>query len=221
MEILEHQLNENDLKLLLISFRCTQGKYAQILAMDYFTTHPYCIDDIKIISIEEFGEWYSLAGLLKTMLWLDVKRYVEQNINVINNLVEKRGTGWLPFLPLDISGLIRPNEIIIESFVSTLTDGNSNINKDELMEAIDNVKNGLTSLQIDYQATDLFVSLCKIPTNNPRDDSEWSSFGYSLFWCAMRKRKINVSHYFAPLIDRFQSSDTQMMANAIRGVREL
>ena len=220
LEILNHELTKNSLKSLLTSLKCTHGKYAQILAMDYFTTYPYCLEDIKTISIENFSEWYSLAGLLKTMLWLDVKRYVEENIIVINGLVEKRGAGWLPFLPLDISGLIRPNEIIIESLVSTLTEGNLSINKEELLEAIDSVKNGLSSLQIDYQATDCFVNLCKMPTNNPQSDSEWSAFGYSLFWCAMRKKNIDVSHCFDTIGECLQSGDSQLMANAIRGMRE-
>lgn len=188
--------------------------------MEYFTLHPYCEEDIRNIASEEYNEWHSLAGLIKTMLWLDVKRYVEQNLTVINNLIEKHGVGWISFLPSDISGFINPNKIIIESIVSSLSNENLNIDKEGLLQAVDSVKTSLSSLQIDYQSTDIFISLCKIPKATPYDDNEWSLFGYSIFWCAMRKRKIDTSFCFNALTDRLQSGDIQLMANALRGIKE-
>lgn len=218
--ILEQALNESNLQTLVTTLRCTRGQYAQILVMDYFTRNPYCADSIRTLGNEIFENWHSLSGVIKAMLWLDVKRYVEQNRMVIEDLIASRGAGWLLFLPLDISGLIRPNEFIIEPLIDTFSEGDTHINKEDLLKVIDSVKQGLSSLQIDYHATDCFISLCKMPTAHPCDDAEWSAFGYSLFWCAMRHRMIDVLLYFKFLNINFESGDSQLMANAIRGLRE-
>lgn len=48
------------------------------------------------------------------MLWLDAKRYVDSNMTFISSLVAKRGKGWLCFLPLDLSGIERSDELIAD-----------------------------------------------------------------------------------------------------------
>lgn len=220
LKILEQYLDKSNLHSLVTTLRCTHGQYAQILVMDYFTRNPYCQETIETLSTEKFKDWHSLSGLLRTMLWLDVKRYVDQNNNLINDLINQNGTGWLLFLPIDISGLIQPNKLIIENLIETSPEVFTPIKREELMETIVSVRQRLSSLQIDYQATDCFISLCEIPTANPSNDTEWSAFGYSLFWFAMRQRKIDVLPYFNLLNIAFKSGDSLLMANAMRGLWE-
>lgn len=65
------------------------------------------------------------------------------------------------------------------------------INKVDLQNTIDEVKKSLTSLSIDYQATDCFINNCAVPLILPATDTERISLGYTLFWLA--KRGLNIT----------------------------
>lgn len=53
--------------------------------------------------------------------------------------------------------------------------------KETLQSVIDEIKDSLTSLTIDYQATDYFFKNCRHPSLLPQIDEDKSSFGYGLF----------------------------------------
>ena len=150
------------------------------------------------------------------MLWLDAKRYVDCNMAVIQNLIKKRGKGWLCFLPLDLSGVYHSNEII----ASTMKELSIFKDKEALQSAIDEIKNSLTSLTIDYQATDYFVKNCRHPNLLPQTDEDKSSFGYALFW--MAKRDCEVHMLIAPdeIAQCICSGDLQAAADVVRGLSE-
>lgn len=150
------------------------------------------------------------------MLWLDVKRYVEQNQEAIDILITKHGRGWLPFMPLDISGLIHPDEFILESLAPIL----QNVRSEDIKAEIERIKSSLISLKIDYKATDLLISNCTSPSRIPTNDNEWSSFGYSLFWFAKRSRILDLPFTFDQLSEMMLSGDIKSKADAIRGIYE-
>lgn len=215
-DILKEHINEDANNLLLTSLKCIKSRYTQLILMDFFSEHPYSIDFVHDISTVHFNNWIAFAGVIRTMLWLDVKRYIEQNCETINTLVTKRGSGWLTFMPLDISGMIRPNETILDSLAPSLT----NINKDEMLKAVQEVKDSLTSMQIDYEATNCFINQSEVPSGVPVSDNEWSSFGYSLFWSSKCGEKVEVILSTNELTEKMISGDIQSKADAIRGLYE-
>lgn len=95
---------------------------------------------------------------------------MESNASCISNLIEKRGKGWLCFIPLDFTGLDRPNEIIAESMLLGLP----NINRDSMIQAIEETKASLTSLMLDYKVTDCFLTNSNSPSAIQNTDEGWT-----------------------------------------------
>ena len=215
-KILIEKIGEDSSRLILAALKCIESNYSQLLLMDYFSNNIYSSEIIVEISAVEQRDWIFCAGLIRTMLWLDVKRYVEQNREAIDILIKKHGSGWLPFMPLDISGLVRPDEFILESLATSL----QNVRAENIKAEIERIKSSLTSLKIDYEATDLLISNCTPPSRIPTNDNEWSLFGYSLFWFAKRSRIIDLPFTFDQLSEMMLSGDIKSKADAIRGIYE-
>ena len=195
---------------------CVESKNIRVILMDYFSHQPCNLDDLHQLSQCEFTDWIGFASAIKTMLWLDAKRYVDCNKAAIHDLIEKHGKGWLCFLPLDLSGVYHCNEIIAD----TMKESSIFKDKEALQIAIDEIKNSLTSLTIDYQATDYFVKNCRHPSLLPQTDEDKSSFGYALFW--MAKRDCEVHMIIEP--DKMEQciccGDLQATADVISGLSE-
>lgn len=195
---------------------CVETKNIRVILMDYFSHHPCNLDELHRLSQCEFNDWIGFANVIKTMLWLDAKRYVDCNMAAIQDLIKKRGKGWLCFLPLDLSGVYHSNEII----ASTMKELSIFKDKEALQSAIDEIKNLLTSLTIDYQATDYFVKNCRHPSLLPQTDEDKSSFGYALFWMAKRDCEVHMLIEPDEIAQCICSGDLQAAADVIRGLSE-
>ena len=200
-------------QLLLAVLKCIEGRYAQLILMDYFTQNPYDPSLISEITAVSCRDWTMSACMLNTMLWLDVKLYVERNQKVFDELITNKGKGWLVFAPFDISGELRPNEFISESLISIFPEVAEKITPD-----IERMKKSLTSAIITYDNTGLWVKNSTFPLNIPKSDSEWSDFGYSLFWLAKRKQKIQLPFSVEILREVINKADLQAMADVALGL---
>jgi len=209
-EILNETIGEDSCGLLLSSLDCLDSKYYQYILMDFFSKHSYSQEMVTAISSKGQKDWVACAGLIKTMLWLDVKRYVETNIEVIQDVRSKYGIGWLTYMPFDISGYMRPNEFIIER-----------LNGEKSREQVEKIKKSLTSLQIDYEATDSLLLDFELPIEMPKHDKEWSLLGYSLFWMAKRGRKIKLPFLVDKMNEEMLTGDIRSKADALRGLYEI
>ena len=215
-KILSEKMGEDSSRLILAALKCIESNYSQLLLMDYFSNNIYSSEIIGEIAAVEQRDWIFCAGLIRTMLWLDVKRYVEQNREAIDILIQKHGSGWFLFMPLDISGLAWPDKFILESLATSM----QNVKAEDIEAEIERIKSSLTSLKIDYEATDMLISNCTPPSSIPTNDNEWSLFGYSLFWFAKRSRIIDLPFTLNQLSEMMLSGDIRSKADAIRGICE-
>lgn len=215
-DVLKEKIGENSIALMLSVLECVDSYCIQLFLMDYFSGHSFSPEIVSEIAAVEQRDWIACAGLIKTMLWLDVKQYVEQNYEVIKMLILEHGSGWFTFMPLDISGLICSDEIFVERFIPLL----QNIKFQDIKAETNKIKDSLTSLQIGYVATDLLIANCLPPSGIPVGDKEWSMFGYSLFWLAKRKRKIEIPFTIGQMQEKMLHGDIKSRADAIRGMIE-
>lgn len=195
---------------------CVESKNIRVILMDYFSHRDFNLDDLHHLSQCRFTDWIGFASAIKTMLWLDAKRYADCNMSAIQDLIKKRGKGWLCFLPLDLTGVYRPNEII----ANTMKELPIFKDKEALQTAIDEAKCSLTSLTIDYQATDYFVKNCRNPSLMPQTDEDKSSFGYALFWMAKRNCEVDMTMDSDKVTQCVCSGDIQAAADVVRGLSE-
>lgn len=195
---------------------CVESKNIRVILMDYFSHYPCNLDDLHQLSQCEFTDWIGFASVIKTMLWLDAKRYVDCNMAAIQDLIKKRGKGWPCFLPLDLSGVYHRNGIIADTMkeLSIFKD------KKALQSTIDEIKNSLTSLTIDYQATDYFIKNCNHPRSLPQTNEDKTSFGYALFWMSKRDCKVHMLIEPDEIAQCICSGDLQTAADAVRGLSE-
>lgn len=194
---------------------CVDSQSVRIVLLEYFTRNNYRLADIKRISNICFTNWEGYANVIKSALWLDVKRYVEKNIGFIHSFVAKYGQGWLCFLPLDLSGIYHKNELIADSMKDLSMFSNT-----DLERVILETKEALTSLTLDYEATDFFIKSCALPKNAPNSDIEKTSFGYTLFWLAKRGISIDLEFDLSEMISEIDTGEIQSCADAIRGLAE-
>ena len=194
---------------------CISSQNVRVVLLDYFSNQQYDIEDIQRLSQIRFLDWIGYANAIRSMLWLDAKRYVEGNMTFISSLVKKRGKGWLCLLPLDLSGIERSDELVADGMKDL-----SIFNKVDLQNAIDEVKKSLTSLSINYQATDCFVNNCVVPSVLPNTDAERSSFGYALFWMAKRNFNVTLPFKTDEIVASVCAGELQPSADAIRGLFE-
>lgn len=194
---------------------CISSQNVRVVLLDYFSNQQYDIEDVQRLSQIRFCDWIGYANAIRSMLWLDAKRYVESNMTFISSLVKKRGKGWLCFLPLDLSGIERSNELIADGMKNL-----SVFNKVDLQNAIDEVKGSLTSLSINYQATDCFINNCAVPSVLPDTDTNRSSFGYALFWMAKRSLNVTLPFKADEIVISVCAGELQSSADAIRGLFE-
>lgn len=194
---------------------CISSQNVRVVLLDYFSNQQYDIEDVQRLSQIRFRDWIGYANAIRSMLWLDAKRYVEGNMTFISSLVKKRGKGWLCFLPLDLSGIERSDELIADGMKDL-----SIFNKVDLQIAIDEVKKSLTSLSINYQATDCFMNNCAVPSVLPNTDAERSSFGYALFWMAKRNLNVTLPFKTDEIVASVCAGELQPSADAIRGLFE-
>ena len=194
---------------------CISSQNVRVVLLDYFSNQQYDIEDVQRLSQIRFLDWIGYANAIRSMLWLDAKRYVERNMTFISSLVAKRGKGWLCFLPLDLSGIERSDELIADGIKDM-----SIFNKVDLQNAIDEVKNSLTSLSINYEATDCFINNSEIPSFLPNTDTERSSFGYALFWMAKRNFNVTLPFKTDEIVASVCAGELQPSADAIRGLFE-
>ena len=206
-------INPKDVVFKVLS--CISSQNVRIVLLDYFSNHQYNIEDVLRLSQIRFSDWTGYANTIRSMLWLDAKRYVDSNITFISSLVAKRGKGWLCFLPLDLSGIERSDELIADGMKDL-----SIFNKVDLQKAIDEVKGSLTSLSINYQATDCFINRSVVPSILPDTDTERSSFGYALFWMAKRDMIVTLPFKTDEIVSSVCAGELQPSADAIRGLFE-
>lgn len=194
---------------------CVSSRNIRLILLDYFTRNRFDSGDIQRLAEVPFADWLGYANAIKSMLWLDCKCYAENNLDYICSLVGKYGSGWLCFLPIDLSGLLQPDILIAESMKDL-----SFINADQLQKAIDNAKQSLTSTSLDYKLTDCFLKNSNYPQYLPFDDEQRSSFGYSLFWMAKRGIKVELPYDDSEIVRTISNGGLQPSADAIRGLFE-
>lgn len=215
------------LKLLYISepandlmdcIRCIDGQNLHYLLMDYFTEHTYEKQVVKDIAVAVQNDWSSFAGAIRAMLWLDIKRYYERNARIITNLIDNKGKAWLTMIPIDISGLLRPGEFVLEYLAESMS--SSMIDRELIIRTIDDLRASLSSICIDYEAVDTLISFCTIPLTNLENDDDCDALGYSLFWLAKRGLLLSNIELTEDSWKVLLQSDHQICANTVRGMFE-
>lgn len=213
--VLRTKLVINIVEVLMKALKCVESKYVSIILMEYFTNYEYSLDDIQMIAKNDYSDWVAFGKAIKAILWLEVKQYVESNIHCFRKLNEENGKGWLCFIPLDPTGIDSANEIIAEKMLEHMQ-----VNKESIIATIQEVRNTLSSLSLEYKLLDCFFRESKHPMVMPKSDDEKTMFGYSLFWMGKRHYNVVLQMNKEDISNVICSGDIQACADTIRGLNE-
>lgn len=205
----------SDKDLIFDVLSCVSSRNTRLILLDYFTRNNFDNDDIQRLAQTSFADWLSYGNAIKTMIWLDCKRYADNNLDYFLSLSGKYGSGWLNFFPLDLSGLLQPG-ILIAEFLKDFPF----VDADELQKVIEKTKLSLTSTSLDYKVTDCFLQNSNYPRSLPCDDEQRCSFGYALFWMAKRGIQVELSFDDSKIVQAICDGGLQSSADAIRGLFE-
>lgn len=213
--ILKAQTFFGEKEIVLKTLPCITPRNARIILMDYFSHNEYDSAYMQRVSALRINDWIRYSSIIKTSLWLDAKRYYDCNEQFFHSLVERYGSGWMCLIPLDLSGFLRPNVLLAEAI-----DSFPGIDKKQLESVLSEVKEKLSSLSLDYPATQCFLHNSIYPRSVPQDDEERTAFGYSLFWMAKLGISIELSCPETEIINSVSIGELQPRADAIRGLCE-
>ncbi|MFK4473219.1 hypothetical protein ABH897_002950 [Paenibacillus sp. RC73] len=184
--ILQKEMVLEERNILLQSLACVDNHLPQLLLFHYFTNNEIEIGLIGQIAEVEYLDWVAYGRTLNTMLWLDVKLFVDENKGIFDIIFEQNGSAWKMFAPMDISGEIAPGTFAATDFLQHVHA------KEKMFSHLEMVKKSFKSLTLSYFITDKWLELSSIPTKLPDSDLEWSNFGYTFFWAKLRKKKIEI-----------------------------
>ena len=187
------------------------------ILMEYFSNNVITDEDILLISQNHFYSWIGYGNAIMAFLWLDTKNYVENNAKYILSLVQEYGQGWRALLPADLTGYYDNKQSLFEEL---LKNPGMNLDKDKMLQKIEEVKTSLHPVQIESKYLDLFLKNSCIPNHQPFSDREKSLFGYSLFWLAKRDVLIDLDFNKEQLVHVIIEGDIQSDADLIRGLYE-
>ena len=168
-----------------------------------------------MIAKNDYKDWVAFGKVIRAILWLEVKQYVESNIHCFRKLNKEKGKGWLCFIPLDPTGIDRTNEIIAEKMLEHMQE-----NKESISATIQEVRDTLTSLSLEYKLLDCFFRESKHPIVMPKSDDEKTMFGYSLFWMGKRNYNVALQMNKEDILNVICLGDIQACADIIRGLNE-
>jgi len=213
-DILYNQISIHDCDVVFKAMSCTASSNIRIILLDYFSRHNLDFKDIDYLSRFSFSDWIGFGNTVKVMIWLDARRYAEHNLEYISNLAEKHGSGWMPFLPLDPSGIQQPKRIAIEGIIDSFP------NNEGLIDTIEEVKQKLTSLSIPFEVTTCFLANSTYPQVLPKNSEDCSQMGYVLFWMGKLGFEVELPFCSSELAHSVYNRDIQSAADAIRGLFE-
>lgn len=79
--------------VLMKALKCVESKYVGIILMEYFTNYEYSRDDIQMIAKNDYKDWVAFGKVIRAILWLEVKQYVESNIHCFRKLNKEKERG--------------------------------------------------------------------------------------------------------------------------------
>lgn len=208
-EVLEKYNFTKKEKIIVDLIKVISEDYTFLILVDFFTNNKLTEKMILELKRIEYTNWLSYGQTLRAMIWLDIKEYVDNNLDSFTKMKENNDI-WEMYIPHDISGLYAPNKNRIDILKSIIPEENRK-----------KFNNQYDFIEFDYRNTTNFITgkYCPIKTI-PTKDLEWSYLGYSLFWLKKLNKTIKLDINFEDVKQIDFNVNLQYLADAVRGLME-
>ncbi|MGB3509912.1 MAG: hypothetical protein WBA93_11855, partial [Microcoleaceae cyanobacterium] len=120
-------------------------------------------------------QWIAIAGIIRALLWLGVKEYVGANHQLIQEVYQKVGRGWIFILDFDIAN-VRPGTS------TSLQHSFSKFFSEEGVEYIKTVHTRQADKQTLFTRVNSWLSSQSQHPIAPESELDWSSVAEVMFW---------------------------------------
>lgn len=117
--------------------------------------------------------WTGYGLILKSLLWLGVKNYVDINSEIIDETYRKFGSRWQIALFTDLT------DISGENLIDPM---DNDLFSDEVKKEAISLRSKLQDKEIIYEFLKIWLENSKVPSENLELDIDWMYAGLTLFW---------------------------------------
>ncbi|NJL35442.1 MAG: hypothetical protein HC840_02005 [Leptolyngbyaceae cyanobacterium RM2_2_4] len=136
--------------------------------------------------------WVALLGVTKALIWLGIKKYVETNRPLIEEVYRFVNHGWTFMLNFDLADAT-PNSA--ESFLSTIEP----LLEEDRRQQIEEFRNRQTDKRQIFVPVVSWLSQVRLTPRPPLLEIDWSSMAETLFWVGRLEIDRPVAAWLAPL----------------------
>ena len=138
-----------------------------------FSRHPQHADDlVQHIKSNSPSTWTGICGVGRSILWLGIRRYVDENSDVIKAAQAELPKGWFMILRFDLA---RIGSGVEESILGFMDENHAMMNK------IRELRDQQTSKDNAYVQFREWLEPSRLPAH-PENARDWNSLSEVLFW---------------------------------------
>jgi hypothetical protein len=132
---------------------------------------------LETLSTHQLVSWTGLGGVLRALLWLGVRNYLNENQPLIQELYNRVGEGWWALFDVDISNAVAASDKSWSlNFVQNPKE------KEKFKQYLEKIKYRQTDKEkVFLYASQWMIELRKQP-NSPNVLSDWAGIAETLFW---------------------------------------
>ena len=165
---LEHRKEEYQLKCLDV----IQSEDYEGFLLNCFYENSDSSALVSYLAKRQNSNWTECLGIINSLLWIDIKRYVDENRNVFDEAFAKYGLSMETMFSFDLQGSSLSILDVFDKFVD-----------DKQKEDADNFRSQLTSIDSVLGLTKNWLDYSAVPTiKTMGSDPELAAIGKSLFW---------------------------------------
>ena len=156
--------------------------------------------DALIDYIDDFQPktWVENAGVLRSLLWLGIKEYCDENMDLIRSIYDEFGSGWWMLLNYDISDAMPGEDLVSNS---------GEMFSDDHKRRIEKFRAQQSSKERVYKYIRKWLSGLVNEPNNPESDSDWEGLAETIFWSGRLSANLHIAQW-VDNIDLEKTKDT-------------
>lgn len=155
-------------------------------------SRKYELSDQLFDSVVELNtnNWCAMKGIIRALIWLGVKRYIDENKEIIKILIDRFQDAWFLWFDADFWEDEFSKDFNIFDFITSKMD-------DEILNKLKLYRENQTDKANIFKFLKIHIRSKQYKMENPVRDYEYKSFGESLFWIGKLGLSSNIQFNFS------------------------
>lgn len=129
-------------------------------------------------------QWIAVAGIVRALIWLGMKEYIEANRSSLENAFNFSNHAWWIFLNFDVHKVIGVTKVISDSREELVTTMMPLLSENQLLQ-IESIENCQTDRMDVFIRVIRWLSLMSHEPTPPQSELEWLGMAEVIFWVGL------------------------------------